>query len=251
MSGIAVAIETRDGVCDAHLFHPDGGGKWPALILYMDGVGIRPALFEIAEQFASNGYYVLLPNLYYRAGPPRPIIDATKALGDQAELEEMWKRARMLNNRLIAEDTGAFIAFLDGEPSADASRIGCVGYCMGGGFALTAAGTYPDRVVAAASLHGGGLAVDKPDSPHRLADKIRAKLYFGVAEIDPYLEPGEMDRLKAALDSADVSNTVELFPGVEHGFVARDMPFYDRAAAERHWERTLALFAETTRPRPL
>jgi len=245
MSAAAVAIETDDGVCDAHVFHPDGAGAWPALILYMDGVGIRPALREMAERFASHGYSVLLPNIYYRAGPARPIANAAEALGDEAEREEMWKRSRMLNNQLIAKDTGGFIAFLDGEPSADASRIGCVGYCMGGGHVLTAAGTYPDRVVAAASLHGGGLATDKPDSPHLLADRMRAKLYFGVAEIDPYLEPGEMDRLKAVLDGASVSNTIELYPGVEHGFVARDMPFYDRTASERHWDRVLALFAET------
>src|SRR5579883_825139 len=244
MSGSAITIKTKDGQCDAHLFHPSDPGKWPVVIYYMDGVGIRPALFEMAERFAQHGYAVLLPNLYYRLGPAQHIDPAT-SLADPVEREKMMERFQSLNNRLVAEDTGAFIAFLESEPSADASRIGCVGYCMGGAFALTAAANFPDRVRAAASIHGAGLAVDRPDSPHLLAERIRAKIYIGVSEIDPYLEPGETERLKQALDAAKVVNNVEIYPGVQHGFAVPSLPIYDRAASEQHWVRVLALFADT------
>lgn len=240
MKGTAIAIKTRDGLCDARLFHPDGGGKWPAVIYYMDGLGIRPALFDMAERFALHGYTVLLPNLYYRLGPADKPADPAQTM----------ERYRTLNNKMIAEDTGAFVAYLGDEPLADASRIGCVGYCMGGGFALTAAGRFPDRIRAAAALHGAKMATDQPDSPHLLADRMRAKIYVGVSEIDPYLEPGETERLKEALDAAKVRNTFEIYPGVQHGFTTPGFPVYDRAASERHWERVLALFAETLGGKP-
>lgn len=245
MTGIAVGIPTKDGVCDAHIFHPEGNGPWPAIIYFMDGVGIRPALHTMCERLAAAGYYVLLPNLYYRLGPAEP-VDAAKLLTqDPEERERMMTRFQSINNRLIAEDTGAFLEFLDRQPMTKAAWIGCVGYCMGGGFALTAAGSHPERVAAAASFHGARLAVETQGSPHLLAGKMRAKVYVGVSEIDPWLEPGETDRLKAALDAAEVRNNVEIYPGVQHGFAVHDLPVYDRTASERHWERLLALFGET------
>jgi len=245
MAGSAVEIRTRDGVCDAHIFHPPGGGPRPAIIYYMDGVGIRPMLFSMSERLAAAGYAVLLPNLYYRLGPAEPVDVATVLGGDPAARERMMARFQSINNELIAQDTGAFLDFLDKQPAADARRVGCVGYCMGGGFALTAAGTYPDRVVASASIHGAGLAVDRDGSPHKLADRMRGRIYVGVSETDPYLEPGETERLKATLDKAGVDNQVEIYPGVQHGFAVDDLPVYDRPAAERHWDRVLGLFAGT------
>ena len=243
MTGAAVEIRTRDGVCDAHAFHPQGAGPWPTIIFFMDGVGIRPTLHAMSERLAVQGYYVLLPNLYYRLGPAQPVDAAT--MHDPVEREKMMKRFQSINNILVASDIGFFLEFLDRQPQADAKQVGCVGYCMGGGFALTAAGSFPDRVAAAASFHGAGLAVDREGSPHRLADKMRGWIYVGVSEVDPWLEPGETDKLKAALDAAGVHSRVELYPGVEHGFAVDDLPPYNRAASERHWDVLFKLFGST------
>jgi carboxymethylenebutenolidase len=212
----------------------------------MDGIGIRPTLYAMCERLAGHGYFVLLPNLYYRLGPAKQVKDVAKLLaGDSEERDAMMQRFQSINHTLIGEDTGTFLAVLDGQPKAKAAKVGCVGYCMGGGFALTAAGTYPDRIAAAASLHGAHLAVDAADSPHHKADRMKGRIYVGVSETDPYLAPGETERLKAALDAAHVRNQVEIYPGVVHGFAVDDVPVYDRPAAEKHWERILALFRET------
>jgi carboxymethylenebutenolidase len=125
----------------------------------------------------------------------------------------------------------------------DSRKTGCVGYCMGGAFALSAAGTFPDRIAAAASLHGARLATDKPDSPHLLAPKMRASVYVGIAGIDPHFTPEEKQMLESALQSAGVEHTVEVYPGVKHGFAVDDTPAYDQAASELHWQRILNLFA--------
>ncbi len=244
MSENRVTIKTADGNCDCYTYTAPGNAPAPAIILYMDGLGIRPELRAMAERLASNGYFVLLPNLYYRAGDYAPFNMATM-LTDEKERNRMMALVQSVNNAGTMRDTTALLEFLDKEPKAKASKIGCVGYCMGGPLVLTAAGTFPDRVAAGASIHGANLANDRPDSPHLLAPKMRGRIYLGVAEIDPWLTPGETDRIKAALEAARVNHTVEIYPGVQHGFAANGTPMYDRDAAERHWERILALFGET------
>jgi carboxymethylenebutenolidase len=139
----------------------------------------------------------------------------------------------------------AFLDFLSHDARAKGTKVGCVGYCMGGPLALTAAGTFPDRIAAAASIHGANVANDRPDSPHLLAPKMRAKVYVGVAEIDPWLQPGETDRLNSALKAAGTNYVLEVYPGVQHGFAANGTPMYNRDAAEKHWERIVGLFRET------
>ena len=235
-------IRTSDGSADASTFHPDGEGPWPAVIFYMDGIGIRPDLFSMAGRLASNGYYVLLPDLYYRAGKQPPFDPASVFNEGSPERERLMKMFQSINNTLVMQDTAAFLDFLNRQPAAKTDGIGCVGYCMGGGFALSAAGTYPGRVKAAASFHGASLASDRPDSPHRLADRMRAKLFIGVAGIDPYFPPEQGQQLRAALDAAGVPYEYEVFPEVRHGFAVNGLPVYDREASERHWERLLKLF---------
>ncbi len=171
-----IEIKTKDGLAPCHFFTPPRTGSRPAVIFYMDAIGIRPALFDMAQRLASSGYYVLLPNLYYRSGPIKP-FDAATIFKEGPERDRMMPLVRSLNHKLVMEDTASFLDFLQQQPTIAGQKIGCVGYCMGGGFALSAAGTFPDRIAAAASLHGGRLATDQPDSPHLLAPKMRAEAF--------------------------------------------------------------------------
>lgn len=238
-----VEIKTKAGVAPCHFFHPPEKEKRPAVIFYMDGIGIRPSMLEMAERLASNGYHVLLPNLYYRSGPVKP-FEAANAFQPGPERDRLMSLIMVLNNQLLMEDTASFLEFLETQPLVSAQKIGCVGYCLGGAFALTAAGTFPDRVAAAASFHGGRLATDKPDSPHLLAPKMRGEIYVGVAGLDTHFTPEEKQRLESALQSAGVKHTVEIYPNVKHGFAVTDTPVYDRPASELHWQKTLKLFAD-------
>ncbi|HEX3720293.1 MAG TPA: dienelactone hydrolase family protein [Verrucomicrobiae bacterium] len=233
-------IKTKDGVAPCHFFSP-AEEETPAVIFYMDAFGIRPALCEMAERLASNGFHVLLPDLYYRSGPTKP-FDAATAFSEGPEKDRLMTLLRSINNKLVMDDTASFLEFLAAELSVAKQRTGCVGYCMGGPFALSAAGTFPGRVAAAASLHGARLATDQPDSPHLLAPKMRGRIYVGVAGIDPHFTPEEKQHLESALQSAGVKHTVEIYPDVKHGFAVNDTPAYDRAASERHWQQILTLF---------
>jgi len=239
-----VNIKTADGSCDCYIYGAPGDVPSPAIILYMDGFGIRPGLREMAQRIASNGYSVLLPNMYYRAGEQPPINPST-ALTDPAQQKQLMELVPTVTNAGTVRDTTAFLDFLSHDARVKGTKVGCVGYCMGGPLALTAAGTFPDRIAAAASIHGANVATDRPDSPHLLSGKMRGKVYVGVAEIDPWLQPGETDRLKAALETAGTNYTLEIYPGVEHGFATNGNPRYDHDASERHWQRILALFHET------
>jgi carboxymethylenebutenolidase len=236
-------IKTPDGIADANLFHPDGDGAWPAIILYMDAFGPRAELFQMADRLAKNGYSVLLPDLYYRMGPRQP-FDIASAFSPGPERDRMFKFFSSINNELIMRDTAAFLDFLSQQPSVAGKKVGCVGYCMGGQFALSAAGIFPDRIAAAASFHGARLATDKPDSPHLLAPKMRGKIYVGIAGIDPHFTEEEKNKLKNALQSAGVKNEVEVYPNVKHGFAVNGAPSYDRDGSERHWQKLLQLFSE-------
>jgi carboxymethylenebutenolidase len=238
-----VKIKTSDGVADAYVFHPTGPGPWPGVLLYMDALAIRPALFGMAAQLASHGYFVLVPDLFYRSAPYAP-INITEMAKEGPERTRLMQLFGSINNTLIASDTIAFMNFLKSQKQV-AGKIGTVGYCMGGGFALSAAGNFPDLVAAAASFHGGRLATDAPDSPHLLAPKMRGKLYIGIAGIDPHFTPEEKNRLEAALNTAHVPHTTEVYEGVRHGFAVPDHPAYDKNAAERHWQKLLELFNQT------
>ncbi len=244
MSETKINIKTADGTCDSYTYSAPGEASAPAVIFYMDGLGIRAELRAMADRLASNGYFVLLPNMYYRAGDYPP-IDVSTMLTDETQRNRMMALVQSVTNAGTVRDTTAFLDFLSKEPRVKGSKVGCVGYCMGGPLVLTAMGTFADRMAAGASIHGANLANDRPDSPHLLAPKMRGKVYVAVAEIDPWLQPGETDRLKTALEAAGTNFTMELYPGVQHGFATGGNPMYDRSAAERHWERILALFRET------
>ncbi|HEY3855511.1 MAG TPA: dienelactone hydrolase family protein [Verrucomicrobiae bacterium] len=246
MSAKIVEIKTDDGIAECHFFNPPEKGKFPGAILYMDAFGIRPALCDMGERLASNGYNVLLPNLYYRSGPHKP-FDPKTAFSGGPEKDRLMALYQSINNRLVMQDTASFLDFLENEATVLPRKFGCVGYCMGGPFALSAAGTFPGRIAAAASFHGARLATDQPDSPHLLAPKMRAGIYVGVAGIDANFSVDQRKKLEAALQSAGVTHAVEVYPGAKHGFAVPDTVGYDQAASEQHWQRLLHLYDENLR----
>ena len=239
-----VDLETPDGRMDCHVFTPDGAGPWPAVILYMDAFGVRPDLASMAQRLASNGYVVAVPNLYYRSGAYAP-FDPKQVFAEGPERDRFKSMIRSISDTMVMRDTAAVMAMLDARPDVRAGRMGVVGYCMGGGFALSAAGTFPERVAAAASFHGGSLATDKPDSAHLLAPRMRARVYVGVAEIDASFSPDQQRLLETALSEGGVDFEVEIYKGAKHGFAVTNHLVYDRDASERHWQRLVRLFAET------
>ena len=246
MSRTEIALKTDDGDARAFTFKPDEGkGPWPGVIFFMDAPAIRPALFEMCERLASNGYYVLMPDMFWRAGAYEP-INIAEVFADEAKRRERFgKFMGSTDGAKARTDTKACLDFLAGQPEVAGTKVGVSGYCMGGGLALNAAGNFPDRVVAAGAFHGGRLATDAPDSPHLLAPKIKAKVYVGGADQDAGFPPEQADRLREALTAAGVENTVEIYEGARHGYAPPDMPVYDEAAAERHWRALLELFEGT------
>jgi carboxymethylenebutenolidase len=240
MSEIEIEIATRDGTCPSYLYRPTGSGPWPAVLVFMDGVGIRPAMLEVGERLATYGYFVLLPDLFYRSGRYAP-MDAHTVFSDPAQrkvlMEKFFAHVTQAN---VMSDTRAFLDYLAAQPDVKPGGIGTTGYCMGGLMSLTAAGTYPDRIAATASYHGGRLATDAPDSPHRLAPKIRSRVYVAGASEDASFPEDMKARLEEALTQAGVDHRIETYPA-KHGWVLRDTPVFDAAACERHWQTLVAL----------
>jgi carboxymethylenebutenolidase len=237
-----LTIATQDGTCAATLVTPDGGAKGRrGVILYMDAFGPRPALVAMAGRLAEHGYAVLVPDLFYRNAPYGP-FDAKTAFTNEHSRKALMALIQGTTQAMTARDTAAFLEAL--ETHSAQGPMGVVGYCMGGGRALTAAGTYPDKVAAAASFHGGGLASEAPDSPHLLAPRMKARIYVGVAGVDNSFPPEQSARLAQALREAEVDHAVENYVGKSHGWCVPDHGVYDEAGAERHWKRLLTLFGE-------
>jgi carboxymethylenebutenolidase len=246
LGGTTVDIQTQDGLMDVYLFHPAGGGKWPAVIFYMDGPGIRRSMFEMAQRLASSGYFVVLPNLFYRAGDYAPFNPAS-VFADPSERERLMALVHAATAAIVTSDTRAIMEYLASHGEVDAELVGTVGYCMGGSMALRAAATFSSNVKAAASFHGARLANDQPESPHLLAKQFKARLYIGVAGIDRGFTTEEKDRLQKALEAGGVRFEIEVYDGAAHGFAVNDMPVYNKEASERHWDRLLALFSAELR----
>ena len=240
----ADTIETSDGCMDVFVTHPDSGGSHPVVLFYMDSFGVRDALRDMARRIAAEGYFVILPNLYYRE------VQAASAEYAATPVDSRIHYARHISNRGVLEDTSELLSYVESEPRADASAIGALGYCMSGAFALAAAGTYPDRIRCAASIYGVNLVTDAEDSPHRLAERFGGELYFACAEHDDYAPRAVIDQLQADLAGTAVNHAIEWYPGTRHGFAFADRAdVYDRASAERLWDRLFALFERNLRPR--
>jgi len=235
-----LTIRTDDGVCPCEVFTPaERKGPWPAVIVYMDAGGIRPAISDISQRLANEGYLVLLPDLFYRYGPYKPFVPKEVFAGDFRRV--LGPLMATTDNLKAAADTGALLAYLDKRDDMAGAKVGAVGFCMGGGMAIAAAGTWPDRFAAVASFHGGGLATDQPTSPHLLAPQIKAEIYVAAAQNDRSYPPEMAERFEAALADAGVRYRAETYPAA-HGWMKPDFPVYDHEQAERGWSAMLDLF---------
>jgi len=239
-----VDIKTPDGTCDAAFFHPKSGTH-PGVLIWPDAFGLRPSLRAIGRRLAAEGYSVLVPNPFYRVAKD-PFTDASTVnfAAERAKITPLMASVNAAGN--AEKDAIAYVAFLDAQKQVDKKKkIGVQGYCMGGPLTLRAAATVPDRIGAGASFHGGGLVTPNPDSPHLLAPKIKARLYFGIASSDDKTQPDAKVKLKEAFPAAKI----EVYADAMHGWCIPDMPpqangmpTYNKADAERAWAELLALY---------
>ncbi|MDT5107756.1 MAG: carboxymethylenebutenolidase [Mycobacterium sp.] len=241
MPTITDTITTPDGTCPVTFATPDGEGPWPAVVMYPDAGGRRPVFDDMAEKLAGYGYAVLVPDIYYRSGDWAP-FDLNTAFTDPDERKRLMSMMSGVTPDKMTADAGAFFGYLASRPEVSGTAFGTTGYCMGGRTSLVVAGRVPDRVAAAMSFHGGGLASDDPGSPHLLADQIQAAVYVAGAENDASFTPEAAETLDKALTAADVEHTIEWYAAA-HGFAVSDhRAAYDPDAAERHWKAMESFF---------
>lgn len=241
--GRDVRIETADGAAEAYFVAPDGGSH-PGVLVWPDIAGLRPAFRGMADRLAQSGYAVLTVNQFYRSSP-LPILKEGEAWGQPPIRAKLTEWRKLLTPEAVMRDAVTFAAFLDRQREVDTRRgIGTTGYCMGGPMVMQTAAAVPGRVRAGASFHGGGLATDKPDSPHLLVPKMKASFLFAVAENDDQRNPEEKELLRKAFADAGLPAEIEVYAGAMHGWCPPDSPAYNQAQAERAWERLLALFGK-------
>jgi carboxymethylenebutenolidase len=235
-----IEIVTPDGRMNTFICHPERDSPHPAIIIFMDAPGIREELRDMARRLGTVGYYVMLPNLYYRAN-----VEELGSVVGEANLTTRQRALQLMTTisiPLVMQDVDALVAFAGEDKAASRGPMGCVGYCMSGQYAINAAVRHPERIRAAASIYGVALVSDKPDSPHLAPQRTGARLYFGCAEKDQYAPPEMIEQLRAEIAAKGGNAEVEIYPGTGHGFAFPSRPVYDKAAAERHWERLFSLF---------
>ncbi len=244
-----VEIKTPDGTCDAAFIHPKSGSH-PGVLIWPDAFGLRPSMRDMAKRLAAAGYSVLVPNPFYRVSKA-PFSDASnfnfQNPADMAKLQPLMASVNAPGN--AEKDAVAYVGFLDAQKEVNKSKkIGTQGYCMGGPLVVKTAAALPNRIGAGGSFHGGGLVTDKPDSPHLLASKIKARMYFGIAANDDMRQPDAKDKLKESFAAAKVPAEIEVYPASQHGWCVPDMPqqngapIYNKPDAERAWGKLMALY---------
>jgi carboxymethylenebutenolidase len=244
MNGAMIDVRTPDGVCDCYLTKPAGESEHPGVLFIMDVIGMRPRIKEMADRIADQGYVVLAPHIFYRAGAA-PLWEVPD-LKDQDARNAFFARLGPLREPLtpaaMASDAGAWLDRL-----AEESRppFAVTGYCFGGRFAWTVAAEHADRIAAQGGFHTGGMVTDEPDSPHRLAPKVKAEVYWGHADNDQSMTPEQVAALNEAMDDAGITYTTEVYEGAPHGYTMTDMPAYDEAASERHFRALCDLLERT------
>jgi len=236
-----VEVKTADGVADAALFYPAGKGTWPAVLIWTDIAGLRPAFRDMGRRLAAQGYVVLVPNPFYRSVKgvvATPGFDFAKP-EDRARV--MGYRQAMTNEG-VDKDATAYLAFLDAQPQTNRKKkAGVQGYCMGGPLSFRTAAAVPNRIGAVGSFHGGGLTTQNPDSPHLLIPKTHASYLVAVARNDDEKQPESKDILKAAFAEAKRPATVEVYPAA-HGWCVKGSQVYDEAQAEKAWAELTKLY---------
>jgi carboxymethylenebutenolidase len=243
-----VEIKTPDGTCDAAFIHPASGAH-PAVIIWPDAFGLRPSMRDMAKRLAAAGYTVLVPNPFYRVAKSPVFEDASK-VDFQTERSKLTPlMGSITSDGTVERESPVFVAWLDMQKEVDRNKkIGTQGYCMGGGLVVRTAAAVPGRIGAGASFHGGGLVTDRPNSPHLLAPKIKARMYFGIATNDDMQQPDAKTKLREAFDAAKVPAEIEVYSMAQHGWCVPDMPagangpIYNKADAERAWAKLLALY---------
>jgi carboxymethylenebutenolidase len=240
MPTITDSITTADGTCPVSLHTPDGEGPWPGIVMYPDAGGVRQTFRDMADRMAAYGYAVLVPDVYYRDGDWAPFEMAT-VFTDEDERKRLFSMISKVTPDIMATDAAAFFDYLASRPEVSGEAFGTTGYCMGGRTSLVVAGRIPERVAAAMSFHGGGLAADDPGSPHLLADQMKAAVYVGGAENDASFTTDAAETLAKALTAANVEYLIEWYEA-GHGFAVPDNGPYDPTAAQRHWDAMESFF---------
>lgn len=240
-----VSIATADGTCDAAFFHPAGKGAWPAVVIFTDIIGLRPAFRDMGRRMAAEGYAVLVPNPFYRTRKA-PVLSGPFDFSNPTDRAKLTELTAPLTTPAKATDAAAYVAWLDRQPQVNAKKkIGVQGYCMGGPYSFIAAANHPTRVGAAGSFHGGGLVTDKPDSPHLMAPRAKAAFLVAIAENDDAKQPDAKDKLKAAFAAAKLPATVEVYAGAQHGWCVKDGAVYNPVQAEKAWTALTALYKKS------
>ena len=238
-------IPTDDGQADAFAAYPDDGERHAGVLLYSDAFGLRPVLREMARELAGHGYYVLVPNIYYRHGPA-PVTELPEHIGEEirpAVIARLMPLIEAHTPERILRDADAYLTFLAAQPEVSAGPAAVVGYCLGAALAMRTAAANPGQVAAVAGFHPGFLVTGAPDSPHRLVPDLTAEVYLGLSEND--MRPEAISELNQALDAAGVSYTAEIYPGTIHGFTMSDTDAFSPSGLQRHWERLLSLLDRT------
>jgi len=236
-----VMVPTSDGEADCYFVHPKTGNH-AAVMVWPDIVSIRPAFRAMGKRLAESGYSVMVPNPYYRSARGQ-IVPTGKGFRDPGIREMLMPHARSLSPETCVSDGRAFVKWLDAQASVDTGRkVGTTGYCMTGSYCMRLAAAMPDRIGAGCSFHGGGLATDAEDSPHKLADQMKAEFLIAIAENDDERRPNEKTLLREAFDAAGVTAEIEVYEGALHGWCPPDSAVYNEAQAERAWSRMLELF---------
>ena len=247
MPRLDVQIPAPDGRSNATLHLPAGDGPWPGVLIFPDAGGARETMRRMGDRLAGLGYVALVPDTYYRAGEWTP-FDVATLFTDPRERARMSGLTSVLTNDRVIADSGAYAEFLLARPEVTGTAIGTTGYCLGGRMSLVAAGGLGRTIAAAASFHGGRLAVDgDPASPHLAAGRVTATVYVAGAQEDSSFTAAQAELLERALTDAGVSHTVEFYPA-RHGFAVPDNPTYDAAADARHWAALQQLYG-TSLPR--
>jgi carboxymethylenebutenolidase len=237
-----VDVPMASGVADSALFYPEGKGKWPAVLVWTDILGLRPVFREMGQRLAAEGYVVLVPNPFYR-NAKAPVVDGSFDFSKPEDRAKVMPMAEALTADANISDAKSYVAFLDAQPQTDRKKkMGVQGYCMGGPLTFRTAATAPERVGAAATFHGGGLVTDKPDSPYLLIPKMKAEMLCAVADNDDKRDPAAKDKLKEAFAAAHLKATVEVYEGCNHGWTVRGSQVYNEAGAERAWAELTALY---------
>jgi carboxymethylenebutenolidase len=244
MHSSTVDITTPDGVADAYAARPDDRPH-PGVLFIMDAYGLRPTIDEMADRIAADGYVVLAPNVFYRAGrsPVLPHPDLTDPEQRSSFFQSLRPLIAQLTPERLAGDGAAYLDYL--EAVAAPGPVAIIGYCMGARVGWRIAAAHPDRVAALAGFHAGGLVTDAPDSPHRSAAEVKAEVYFGFADQDPSMTAEQIAALERTLEAVGARYRSEVYEGAQHGYTMADTAAYDPAARERHFRELRTLLQRT------